>query len=125
MLTTIIATIFVLGVLIFFHELGHFLVAKWSGIRVEKFSLGFPPTLISKKLGETVYAVGVIPLGGYVKMAGDNPEENLTGKPWEFMSKPPWKRFFVIAAGPFMNFLLAVVILAGLFYFLGEELQQA
>lgn len=114
-----------LGVLIFFHELGHFLVAKWSGIRVEKFSLGFPPTLISKKLGETVYAVGVIPLGGYVKMAGDNPEENLTGKPWEFMSKPPWKRFFVIAAGPFMNFLLAVVILAGLFYFRGEELQQA
>jgi regulator of sigma E protease len=125
MLTTIIATIFVLGVLIFFHELGHFLVAKRAGIRVEKFSLGFPPTLISKKMGETTYAIGVIPLGGYVKMAGDNPAENLTGKPWEFMSKPPWKRFFVISAGPFMNFVLAVLILAGLFFFRGEELQQA
>jgi len=121
MLTTILATIFVLGVLIFFHELGHFILAKRSGIRVEKFSLGFPPKLISKKWGETEYAIGIIPLGGYVKMAGENPEEGTKGEPWEFMAKPVWKRFLVIFAGPFMNFVLAVVVLAGLYFFRGKE----
>jgi regulator of sigma E protease len=120
-LTTILATIFVLGVLVFFHELGHFLVAKRAGIRVEKFSLGFPPTLISKRWGETEYAIGIIPLGGYVKMAGENPGEETRGEPWEFMSKPVWKRFLVIFAGPFMNFLLAVLVLAGIYYFRGVE----
>ena len=125
MFITIIATVFVLGVLVFIHELGHFLVAKRAGIRVDKFSLGFPPTLISKKIGETEYAIGVIPLGGYVKMAGDNPDEERSGAPYEFMSKPPWKRFFVISAGPLMNFVLAAVILAGLFYFRGQEIERA
>ncbi len=124
MLTTILATIFVLGVLVFFHELGHFLVAKKSGIRVEKFSLGFPPAIISKKYGETTYAIGLIPLGGYVKMAGENPYEETTGEPWEFMSKPLWKRFLVIFAGPFMNFILAVVVLAGLYFFRGKEIDS-
>ena len=125
MWTTILATVFVLGVLVFIHELGHFLVAKRAGIRVDKFSLGFPPTLISKKWGETEYAIGVIPLGGYVKMAGDNPDEERSGEPWEFMSKPPWKRFFVILAGPFMNLVLAVVILSGLYFFRGQEVDKA
>ncbi len=125
MFITIIATVFVLGVLVFIHELGHFLVAKKSGIRVDKFSLGFPPTLISKKFGETEYAIGVIPLGGYVKMAGDNPDEDRTGAPYEFMSKPPWKRFLVISAGPIMNFVLAVVIISGLFYFRGQTVDRA
>jgi len=106
--------------LIFFHELGHFLVAKRSGIRVDKFSLGFPPTLVSKKWGETEYAIGIIPLGGYVKMAGENPYEETQGEPWEFMSKPPWKRFLVIFAGPFSNFLLAAVVLAGVYFFRGS-----
>jgi len=124
MLITIIATVFVLGVLIFFHELGHFLVAKRSGIRVDKFSLGFPPKLISKKWGETEYAIGVVPLGGYVKMAGENPDEGVTGAPDEFMSKPVWKRFLVVFAGPFMNFVLAVLILAGLFFFRGKEVER-
>ncbi|HDL02576.1 MAG TPA: RIP metalloprotease, partial [candidate division Zixibacteria bacterium] len=78
---TVMATIFVLGVLIFFHELGHFLVAKKSGIRVDKFSLGFPPTILSKKYGDTEYAIGLIPLGGYVKMAGENPDEEAKGEP--------------------------------------------
>jgi regulator of sigma E protease len=122
MLTTILATIFVLGVLVFFHELGHFIVAKRSGIRVEKFSLGFPPTLISKKWGETEYAIGVIPLGGYVKMAGEHPNEEIHGEPWEFMSKPVWKRFLVIGAGPFMNFVLAILILTGLYMVRGQEM---
>jgi regulator of sigma E protease len=124
MLITILATIFVLGVLIFFHELGHFLVAKKSGIRVEKFSLGFPPAIISKKWGETVYAIGLIPLGGYVKMAGENPLEETTGEPYEFMSKPIWTRFLVIFAGPFMNFILAVVVLSGLYFFRGKEVDS-
>jgi len=121
MLVTILATIFVLGVLVFFHELGHFIVAKRSGIRVDKFSLGFPPTLISKKWGETEYAIGVIPLGGYVKMAGENPGEEVHGEPWEFMAKPIWKRFLVIGAGPFMNFVLAIVVLTGLYAIRGQE----
>jgi regulator of sigma E protease len=106
---------------VFIHELGHFLFAKWAGIRVEKFSLGFPPKLISKKWGETEYSIGIIPLGGYVKMAGDNPHEVTEGKPWEFMSKKVWQRFFVVFAGPLMNFILAVVVLAGLYTFRGKE----
>ncbi len=125
MFITIIATVFVLGVLVFIHDLGHFLVAIRAGIRVDKFSLGFPPTLISRKIGETEYAIGVIPLGGYVKMAGDNPDVERTGAPYEFMSKPPWKRFFVISAGPLMNFVLAVIIISGLFYFRGQEIERA
>ncbi|UCD17714.1 MAG: RIP metalloprotease RseP [Candidatus Zixiibacteriota bacterium] len=123
MITTVLATVFVLGVLVFFHELGHFLVAKRAGIRVHRFSLGFPPTVFSKKWGETEYAIGLIPLGGYVKMAGDNPAEETKGEPWEFMSKPVWKRFLVIIAGPFMNFVLAVMVLSGLYFFRGQEVK--
>ncbi len=124
MITTILATVFVLGVLIFIHELGHFIMAKWSGIRVERFSLGFPPNLFAKKWGETEYAIGMIPLGGYVKMSGENPDEEASGAPWEFMSKPVWKRFLVIFAGPFMNFVLAIIILSSLFFFRGKEIDD-
>ena len=123
-MTYVLATIFVLGVLVFIHELGHFLVAKWVGIKVLKFSLGFPPSIISKKWGETEYALGLIPLGGYVKMAGENPAEESSGAPYEFMSKKVWQRFLVIFAGPFMNFVLAVVVLAGLFFFRGQEVPE-
>ncbi|MCK4462414.1 MAG: site-2 protease family protein, partial [candidate division Zixibacteria bacterium] len=80
-MVTIAAFIFVLGILIFIHELGHFLVAKKAGIRVDKFSLGFPPNIFSRKIGETTYCIGIIPLGGYVKMAGDNPLEQSAGAP--------------------------------------------
>jgi regulator of sigma E protease len=119
-MTTIVATIFVLGILIFFHELGHFLVAKKSGIRVEKFSLGFPPKMIGKKIGDTEYCLSWIPLGGYVKMAGEDPyEERIEGKPWEFMSKPVGIRALVIAAGPVMNLILAVLIFWGIIFFKG------
>lgn len=117
---TILSTIFVLGVLIFFHELGHFLVAKWSGIQVDKFSLGFPPFIFKKQLGETEYCIGIIPLGGFVKMAGENPDEKATGAPHEFMSQPVRTRTAVVAAGPFMNFILAWLILWGLYFFQGE-----
>jgi regulator of sigma E protease len=116
MITTFFAFIFVLGVLVFVHELGHFLTAKKIGIRVIRFSLGFPPKLISKKIGETEYCVSWIPLGGYVKMAGENPDEKeLTGAPWEFQSRKVWERLIVVIAGPAMNFLTAILIFWGIF----------
>jgi len=120
-MVTAAAFIFVLGILIFIHELGHFLVAKKAGIRVDKFSLGFPPNLFSKKVGDTTYCIGVIPLGGYVKMAGDNPMEETSGAPDEFMAKPIGHRAAVIFAGPFMNYLLAMALLFGLYFFAGGE----
>jgi regulator of sigma E protease len=113
----ILPFIAILGLLIFVHELGHFIAAKRSGIKVEKFSLGFPPNLISKKIGETEYCIGIIPLGGYVKMKGDipdfaNDDTEPKGEPGEFMAAPVWKRSIVISAGPIMNFVAAV----GLFF---------
>ncbi len=114
MLLTLTAFIVVLGVIIFVHELGHFIAAKLVGVRVEVFSLGFPPKMISKKIGETEYVLSWIPLGGYVKMAGmiDESLEDkpLTGAPWEFMSKNFWQKIFVISAGVMMNFLLGIVV---------------
>ena len=117
---TAVAFIFVLGVLIFIHELGHFLMAKKVGIMVEKFSLGFPPNIFKKKVGETTYCIGLIPLGGYVKMAGENPDEELTGDQGEFMSKTVLQRAGVIIAGPFMNYVLAILLLVGLFFMRGH-----
>jgi regulator of sigma E protease len=113
---TLLAFAFVLGVLIFVHELGHFLAAKRVGIRVLKFQLGFNPTIWSIKRGDTEYGIGALPLGGYVKMAGESPEEGRTGAPDEFMSKTKWQRFFVLVMGPIMNLLLAVVVTAGVLY---------
>jgi regulator of sigma E protease len=110
--TTILAFVFVLGVLIFVHELGHFLAAKRIGVRVVRFQLGFNPTVLSRKWGETEYSLGILPLGGYVKMAGENPEEPRTGKDDEFLSKTKWERFQVMIMGPAMNLLLAVVLTA-------------
>ncbi len=113
MLTTVLSAIFVLGLLVFFHELGHFLAAKRMGIKVERFSLGFPPRMIGKTIGDTEYCISWIPLGGYVKMAGEQPDaqsEENGGEPWEFQSKSVSARAFVIAAGPGMNFVLAFVI---------------
>jgi len=107
---------FVLGVLVFVHELGHFLAAKRVGIRVLKFQLGFNPTIISFRRGDTEYGIGALPLGGFVKMAGENPEEARTGKPDEFLSKSKWERFQVLIMGPTMNILLAVVLLALVLY---------
>ena len=116
---TFLSFIFVLGVLIFFHELGHFLVAKKIGVRVERFSLGFPPNIFSRKVGDTTYCIGLIPLGGFVKMAGENPDEETTGAPNEFMSKPISHRAAVLFAGPFMNYLLAIALMIGIYLFAG------
>jgi regulator of sigma E protease len=118
----IIYFIFVLGLLIFVHELGHFAIAKWVGIRVEQFSLGFPPKMVGFQRGETEYRIGWIPLGGYVKMAGERPDEaDVSGAADEFMSKRVWQRTLVILAGPTMNYILAVVILAGIYFFQGKQ----
>jgi regulator of sigma E protease len=106
----------VLGVLVFVHELGHFLAAKRVGIRVLKFQLGFNPTILSVKRGDTEYALGALPFGGYVKMAGDSPDEPRSGKSDEFLSKSKWERFQVLIMGPTMNLLLALVVTAFVLY---------
>jgi len=123
MITTILSFILALGVLVFVHEMGHFLVAKWSGIRVERFSLGYPPKMIGFTYGETEYCLSWIPFGGYVKVAGmaDVGSEETTGEPWEFPSKSIGIRMAVIAAGPFMNFLFAFVALVFLFKVYGVD----
>ena len=96
-LTTFLSFAFVLGVLVFVHELGHFLAAKRIGIKVLKFQLGFNPTVLSIRRGDTEYSIGALPLGGYVKMAGENPDEPSTGGPEEFMARTKWERFQVSA----------------------------
>jgi regulator of sigma E protease len=111
-LTTILAFLFVLGVLIFVHELGHFLAARRLGIRVITFSLGFGPKILKVQRGDTEYCVSIVPLGGYVKMAGENPDDPRSGNPEEFLSRTKWERFQVLIMGPIMNLLLAVVVMA-------------
>jgi regulator of sigma E protease len=104
-----------IGIIIFIHELGHFLAAKAVGIRVERFSIGYPPRVYGRKYGDTDYCISAIPLGGYVKMSGMideslGGEETLTGAPHEFMSKKAWEKGLVITAGVIMNFILAFLI---------------
>ncbi|HIG54612.1 MAG TPA: RIP metalloprotease RseP [Candidatus Latescibacteria bacterium] len=122
-LNTIASFLIALGVLVFVHELGHFLVAKWSGIKVERFSLGYPPKMIGFTYGETEYCLSWIPFGGYVKVAGmaDVGNEESTGEPWEFPSKSVATRMAVIAAGPIMNFLFAFAALIFLFNSYGVD----
>jgi regulator of sigma E protease len=115
-LITLLSFAFVLGVLIFVHELGHFLAAKRVGIKVLKFQLGFNPTILSFRRGDTEYGIGALPLGGYVKMAGENPDEARTGRSDEFLSKSKWQRFQVLIMGPTMNLLLALVLTAVVLY---------
>ncbi len=115
-MTTLLAFAFVLGVLVFVHELGHFLAAKRVGIRVLKFQLGFNPTIASFRRGDTEYGIGALPLGGYVKMAGESPDEPRTGRSDEFLSKTKWQRFQVLIMGPVMNIGLAFVLTAVVLY---------
>lgn len=121
MVTTIISTVIVLGILIFVHELGHFLVAKRSGVTVLRFSLGFGPRLFGLKRGPTDYCVSLIPLGGYVKMLGEDPEEEIEEelRATSFLLQPVSKRIAIVLAGPFSNFALAIVIFAFIYAFSG------
>ncbi len=121
MITTIVSTIVVLGILIFVHELGHFLVAKWMGVCVQKFSLGFGPRIWGFTRGDTEYRLSLIPLGGYVKMLGEDPDDEVTEEQLSrsFSSQPVGRRMGIVFAGPLSNFLLAVVIFACIYSFSG------
>lgn len=111
----IVIGVFVLGLMVLVHEWGHFIVAKLFGVRVETFSIGFGPRLFGLRRGPTDYRLSALPLGGYVKMAGDNPLAEREGAPDEFLSKPRWQRALIALAGPATNLLMAIVLLTGLY----------
>jgi regulator of sigma E protease len=112
---TFVYFLVVIGILVFVHELGHFIMAKHAGVRVEKFSLGMGPKLFGFKKGDTEYVLSALPLGGYVKMAGENPDEEPTGAPDEFQSKTVWQRAKIAATGPLTNIVLAFIIMPFVF----------
>ncbi|MBU1566696.1 MAG: RIP metalloprotease RseP [Proteobacteria bacterium] len=121
-MNTILSFILVLGLLIFVHELGHFVFAKLFGVRVLKFSLGFGPKIVGKTIGETEYVISAFPLGGFVKMFGENPDEQDVSeaeKQVSFAHKPVWQRFFIVFAGPVFNLFFSVVLFFMVFAFLG------
>ncbi len=125
-IVTIFYFIITIGILVLVHELGHFLAAKLFGMRVDIFSIGFPPRAFGRKIGETDYCISWIPIGGYVKIAGmidesfDTEFLNHEPQPWEFRSKPIWQRMIVMAAGVIMNLLLAILIFWGINYVNGR-----
>jgi regulator of sigma E protease len=110
--TSILSAIVVLGILVFIHELGHFLFAKKLGVGVLTFSLGFGPKLLSRKIGETQYQIAAVPLGGFVKLIGENPEEEVKeeDRPRSFSAQPIWRRALIVGAGPFSNLIFAAVL---------------
>ncbi|MGC2620718.1 MAG: RIP metalloprotease RseP [Acidobacteriaceae bacterium] len=112
---SIVSFFIVLSILVLVHEAGHFIVAKACGVRVETFSLGFPPRLFGIKYGDTDYCIGALPFGGYVKMSGEQPGETTTGDAAEFSARPRWQRVLIALAGPVANFLLAFALMAGFF----------
>ena len=118
-LLSILHTIFIMGIVLGFmiliHEFGHFAVAKYFGVRVEVFSIGFGKRLLGFTKGGTDYRISAIPLGGYVKMSGENPMDDRTGDPGEFLSHPRWQRFIIALAGPTMNIMLAIALLTGVY----------
>jgi len=114
-LTGVVAVVIGLGVMVLVHEWGHFVVARLFGVRVEVFSIGFGPRIAGVRRGPTDYRLSALPLGGYVRMAGDNPAEERKGDPDEFLSKPRWQRVLIALAGPTTNFLMAVILTAALF----------
>ena len=121
MLTTILSFLAVLGVLIFIHELGHFLAARHIGVRVEAFSIGFPPTAWGKQIGETEYRISWIPLGGYVKLFGQNVNDENTNDPTNYAAKSILQRLYILTAGPVMNLLFALIFMP-LVFWVGMEI---
>lgn len=121
--------IIVLGILIFFHELGHFLVAKWFRVKVLKFSLGFGYKLIGKKVGETEYLISTVPLGGYVKLLGEDGDDSEPVAPEDadraFHNQHVMKRIAIVAAGPVFNLLLALFLFCGLYFVSGDYVMTA
>lgn len=126
-MNTVVSFIIVLGLLIFVHELGHFLFAKLFRVRVLKFSLGFGPKLFGRTYGETEYLISAFPLGGYVKMFGENPDEqdvSQENQKGSFAHKSVWQRFFIVLAGPVFNLLFALVLFCALFIAIGVPNSQ-
>src|ERR1700722_17168086 len=111
----VLAVAVVLGFMILIHEFGHYAVAKLLGVRVEVFSIGFGKRLLGFRKGDTDYRISAIPLGGYVKMSGENPMDERTGDPAEFMSHSRWHRFLIAISGPSMNILLAIFLLTSVY----------
>ena len=109
---SICGALIALGFMVLIHEFGHFLVARYFDVRVDVFSIGFGTRLFGWKSGPTDYRISILPLGGYVRMAGDNISEERTGSPDEFLSKPRWQRALIALAGPVMNVIAAIVIMA-------------
>ena len=114
-LISLVSVAVILGFMVLIHEFGHYAVAKLLGVRVEQFAIGFGKRLVGFRRGETDYRINAIPLGGYVKMSGENPMDQRTGDPREFLSHPRWHRFLIAIAGPFMNILLAIVLLTAVY----------
>jgi regulator of sigma E protease len=114
-LYAVVSMAVVLGIMILIHEFGHYAAAKYFGVRVDVFSIGFGKRLCGFRRGETDYRISALPLGGYVKMAGENPLESRSGAPDEFMSHPRWQRFVIAIAGPAMNIMLAIALLTGVY----------
>ena len=114
-ITAVVAVGVILGFMILIHEFGHYATAKLLGVRVEQFAIGFGKRLVGFRRGETDYRINLLPLGGYVKMSGENPMDARTGDPGEFMSHPRWHRFIIAIAGPAMNILLAIGLLTGVY----------
>jgi len=124
--TSALWVVLALTILVFVHELGHFLTAKYFGMRVERFSVGFPPTIFGRRYGDTEYAIGATPLGGYVKISGmidesmDTDHVEKEPEPWEFRAKPVWQRIIVISAGVIFNIFLAILIFGGIRWVEGD-----
>tara|TARA_B100000700_G_scaffold121252_1_gene136107 strand:+ start:2335 stop:3642 length:1308 start_codon:yes stop_codon:yes gene_type:complete len=116
MITTVLSFLLVLGVLIFIHELGHFIAARHVGVKVEAFSIGFPPTALSKKIGETKYIISWVPIGGYVKLFGQNVTDENKNDPTNYASKSILQRLYILIAGPLMNLLFALIFMPIVFW---------
>ena len=125
-MTTLFSFILVLGILIFVHEFGHFIVAKAFDVKVLKFSLGFGPKMVGKKWGETEYLVSALPLGGYVKMVGEQASEEISeaDSTRAFANKPVWQRFLIVFAGPFSNLFFTFALFAVIFSIVGLPILQ-
>ncbi|HTS10729.1 MAG TPA: RIP metalloprotease RseP [Candidatus Limnocylindrales bacterium] len=123
-LFSLLAGAVVLGTMVLLHEWGHFVAAKLCSVRVDVFSIGFGPRLWGVKRGDTDYRLSALPLGGYVRMAGDNPAEERTGEPYEFLSRPRWQRFIIAVAGPAANIALTFLIFWGIIVTVGLPIDR-
>src|ERR1700679_3532670 len=112
---SLLAMVVVLGFLVLIHEFAHFAVAKSLGVRVEQFAIGFGKRLVGFRRGDTDYRVNILPFGGYVKMSGENPMDDRTDDPGEFLNHSRWHRFLIAIAGPTMNILLAIFLLTSVY----------